>query len=140
MITTDIVDAGTPFAEDVVSAMAELGIRHYRWGDFRYTTTASIPAQLTDLKPRVAKLAALNSRHAVGAMYHTHSGTGGLVFYSDPAGSFVAAEATNGKPLWHFATNIMMKASPMTFLVDGRQYVAVAAGSNVLCFGLVNEK
>ena len=74
MITTDIVDAGTPFAEDVVSTMAELGIRHYRWGGFRYTTTASIPAQLTNLKPRVAKLAALNARHAVGAMYHTHSG------------------------------------------------------------------
>jgi hypothetical protein len=29
-----------------------------------------------------------------------------------------------------------MKASPMTFSVGGNQYVAVAAGPNILCFGL----
>lgn len=61
---------------------------------------------------------------------------GGLVFYSDPDGSFVAADAKAGKTLWHFATNITMKASPMTFAVAGRQYIAIAAGSNILCFGL----
>jgi sugar phosphate isomerase/epimerase len=74
MITTDIVDSETPFAEDVVSTMAELGINHYRWGGFKYTNNLSIPVQLDNLKPRIAKLAALNSRHRVGAMYHTHSG------------------------------------------------------------------
>ena len=75
MLTTDIVDAETPFAEDVVSTMAELGIHHYRWGGFRYTASPSLPTQLANLKPRVAKLAALNSHYGVGAMYHTHSGT-----------------------------------------------------------------
>jgi PQQ-dependent dehydrogenase (methanol/ethanol family) len=59
----------------------------------------------------------------------------GLLFYSDPDGSFVAADAKTGKLLWHFATNITMKASPMTFAIDGKQYVAIAAGSNILCFG-----
>jgi hypothetical protein len=29
-----------------------------------------------------------------------------------------------------------MKAGPMTFSVGGRQYVVVAAGPNILCFGL----
>ena len=29
-----------------------------------------------------------------------------------------------------------MKASPMTFSVDGQPYVVVAAGPNILCFGL----
>jgi hypothetical protein len=29
------------------------------------------------------------------------------------------------------------KASPMTYMFDGKQYVAVAAGSNVISFGLV---
>ena len=29
-----------------------------------------------------------------------------------------------------------MKASPMTFTVGGKQYIAVAAGPNILCFGL----
>lgn len=61
---------------------------------------------------------------------------GGLLFYSDPNGAFVAADPRSGKTLWHMATNAPMKASPMTFLSKGRQFVAVAAGPNILCFGL----
>ncbi len=74
MLTTDIADAGTPFAEDILHCMAELNIRHYRWGGFKYNHDSSISAQLDALKPRVAKLAELNARYKVGAMYHTHSG------------------------------------------------------------------
>src|SRR6266853_1443216 len=36
MLTTDIVDAETPHAEDVLKSMSELGIRYYRWGGFKY--------------------------------------------------------------------------------------------------------
>jgi PQQ-dependent dehydrogenase (methanol/ethanol family) len=61
---------------------------------------------------------------------------GGIVFYGDPNGAFVAVDERNGKTLWHFDTNVGMKASPMTFAVDGKQFVAVAAGSAFLCFGL----
>ena len=61
---------------------------------------------------------------------------GGIVFYGDPNGAFVAVDQPQGKTLWHFDTNVGMKASPMTFLVDGKQFVAVAAGSVFLCFGL----
>ena len=42
----------------------------------------------------------------------------------------------SGETLWRFPTNIFMKASPMTFKVDGKQYIAVAAGPNILCIGL----
>jgi len=76
MITSGIVDADTPHAETVLKTIADLGIRHYRWGGFRYDETRPIPEQLEALKPRVAKLAALNARYKVGAMYHTHSGLG----------------------------------------------------------------
>jgi outer membrane protein assembly factor BamB len=61
---------------------------------------------------------------------------GGVVFYGDPNGAFVAVDERDGKTLWHFNTNVGMKASPMTFAVDGKQFVAVAAGSVFLCFGL----
>lgn len=61
---------------------------------------------------------------------------GGLIFYGRPNGGFAAVAARDGKTLWHFPTNVRMKASPMTFAVGGRQYVAVAAGPNILCFGL----
>jgi len=61
---------------------------------------------------------------------------GGLVFYGDPNGAFVAVDERKGKTLWHFDTNVGMKASPMTYAVGGEQFVAVAAGSAFLCFGL----
>jgi PQQ-dependent dehydrogenase (methanol/ethanol family) len=61
---------------------------------------------------------------------------GGIVFYGDPNGAFAAVDERNGKPLWHFATNVYMKASPMTYSVNGKQFVAVAAGPNIISFGL----
>lgn len=61
---------------------------------------------------------------------------GGLVFYGQPNGGFAAVDQRNGKTLWQFPTNVRMKASPMTFTARGKQYVAVAAGPNILCFGL----
>src|SRR5437667_2401246 len=71
---------------------------------------------------------------------HSMSGTmttaGGLLFFGDDAQSFEALDAQNGKPLWHFNTGQEMSASPMTYAVDGKQYVAVAAGSDVLSFAL----
>ena len=61
---------------------------------------------------------------------------GGLLFYGQPNGGFAAVDQRNGKTLWQFPTNVRMKASPMTFTLAGQQYVAVAAGPNILCFGL----
>lgn len=61
---------------------------------------------------------------------------GGLVLYGMPNGGFAAVDARDGKTLWQMPTNIRMKASPMTFMVEGKQYVAVAAGPNIMCFGL----
>jgi sugar phosphate isomerase/epimerase len=74
MITTDIVDADSPYAEDVLRSMKDLGIRNYRWGGFKYDYAKPLAPQLEALKPRVAKLADLNKRYGVTAMYHTHSG------------------------------------------------------------------
>ena len=61
---------------------------------------------------------------------------GGLVFYGDGNGAFVAADAKNGKLLWHFNTSQNWKAGPMTYMVDGVQYIGVAAGSTILAFRL----
>jgi PQQ-dependent dehydrogenase (methanol/ethanol family) len=61
---------------------------------------------------------------------------GGMVLYGDPSGEFVAVDERNGKTLWHFPLNATIKTSPMTFAVDGEQFVALAAGSNIVCFGL----
>ena len=61
---------------------------------------------------------------------------GGLLFYGDPSGDFVALDEQDGKTLWHFPTNGENKASPMTFMVEGKQFIAVAIGPNIVCFGL----
>ena len=64
------------------------------------------------------------------------STAGGLVFFGESDGAFAAVDARTGKFLWHFATNHPMKGSPMTYVAGGRQYVAIAAGSNILSFAL----
>ena len=61
---------------------------------------------------------------------------GGLVFFGGDNGAFGAVDAKTGKPLWNFPANQLWKASPMTYMVDGKQYVAIAAGSNIVAFGL----
>jgi PQQ-dependent dehydrogenase (methanol/ethanol family) len=61
---------------------------------------------------------------------------GGLLFYGDPAGDFVGMDARTGKPLWHFNAGAENKTSPMTYIVGGKQFVAIAIGPNILCFGL----
>jgi len=61
---------------------------------------------------------------------------GGLVFFGDDAGSFEAVDATGGRPLWHFNTGQRMRASPMTYEIQGIQYVVIAAGSDVFSFTL----
>jgi len=70
----------------------------------------------------------------------TRSGTlataNGLVFFGEDSGAFMAVSAATGKPLWHFQTSQALRASPMTYSFDGRQYVAIAAGPNVIAFGL----
>jgi len=64
------------------------------------------------------------------------STAGGLVFSGDAEGNFIAFEAASGKPLWHFQMGGAVYAAPMAFAVDGKQYVAIAAGSGVYAFGL----
>jgi len=60
----------------------------------------------------------------------------GLVFFGENSGAFVAADAANGKVLWQFSTNQTWKASPMTYVFDNKQYVAIAVGQSIMAFGL----
>jgi alcohol dehydrogenase (cytochrome c) len=64
------------------------------------------------------------------------STAGGVIFAGCDQGIFTALHARSGKPLWHFNVGDAISASPMTYSFQGRQYVAVEAGSNVVAFGL----
>jgi alcohol dehydrogenase (cytochrome c) len=60
----------------------------------------------------------------------------GLVFFGENSGSFMAADAANGKVLWEFPANQGWHASPMTYMFDNKQYVAIASGLNIIAFAL----
>jgi enterochelin esterase-like enzyme len=49
---------------------------------------------------------------------------------------FTALDAVDGKPLWHFPVNDSFRASPMTYMVGGKQYVTIAASTGFLTFAL----
>jgi alcohol dehydrogenase (cytochrome c) len=60
----------------------------------------------------------------------------GLLFFGDDGQSFEAVDARDGKPLWHFNTGQDISASPMSYAVAGKQYVAIASGSDIFSFAL----
>ena len=64
------------------------------------------------------------------------STAGGLVFSGDAEGNFIAFDAASLKPLWHFQMGGAVYAAPIAFAVDGKEYVAIAAGSAIYTFGL----
>jgi alcohol dehydrogenase (cytochrome c) len=64
------------------------------------------------------------------------STAGDVVFYGDDSGDFAAVNARTGQQLWRWPANANWKASPMTYMAGGRQFVAIAGGPNILAFGL----
>jgi alcohol dehydrogenase (cytochrome c) len=64
------------------------------------------------------------------------STAGGLVFGGTNEGSLFALDAETGKPLWDFQTGGPVRSNPISFSVDGRQHVAVAAGFSIFVFAL----
>ena len=63
------------------------------------------------------------------------STAGGLVFGGSTEGNFYALDAHSGKPLWDFQTGAPVEANPISFMIDGRQHIAIAAGRVVFVFG-----
>ena len=82
----------------------------------------------------------LGQSGAVDSWGGTLSTAGGIVIFGEDSGSLMAADAATGKPLWSFQTSQLWKASPMTYMFDNKQYVAVASGSNIIAFGLADDQ
>ena len=90
--------------------------------------------------PRFGTLTALDLQHdgkiiwqaktpqpLIGGVVAT---AGGLVFTGEGSGAFDAYDAASGKLLWQFNCGAGVNAPPMTYAIDGKQYVAVAAGGS----------
>ena len=61
---------------------------------------------------------------------------GNVLFASSRDGNIIALDAKTGKHLWHFQTGGNNAASPLSYAVAGKQYVALAAGNVVFSFAL----
>ena len=60
---------------------------------------------------------------------------GGLVFGGSEEGNFFALDAETGKPLWELQLGAAVRSPPVSFVIDGKQQIAVTAGSSLFVFG-----
>ena len=68
------------------------------------------------------------------------STAGGLVFAGSNEGNIFALDAKTGAPLWQFQAGGAMRANPMSYSVEGRQHIAVAAGRAFIAFALPADR
>jgi alcohol dehydrogenase (cytochrome c) len=68
------------------------------------------------------------------------STAGGVVFFGEASGAFAALDAATGKPLWHLNLGQEWQASPMTYMVGGKQYVSQAGPAGIFTFALTSNK
>lgn len=61
---------------------------------------------------------------------------GNIVFAASADGNLIALDAGTGQALWHFQTGGPIMASPMSYAVNGTQFVAIAAGNTLYSFSL----
>jgi alcohol dehydrogenase (cytochrome c) len=61
---------------------------------------------------------------------------GGLIFGGDAAGHFMALDQENGKVLWQVNLGSPVTGYPITYSVNGKQYVAVSTGNSLVSSGL----
>ncbi len=59
----------------------------------------------------------------------------GLVFGGDQ-GTFFALDSRSGRPLWSFSSGGHIAAAPVTYMVNGEQFVAIATGGDLVAFAL----
>jgi alcohol dehydrogenase (cytochrome c) len=109
------------------------------WGSvFRGATDEKEFGELTAMNP-------LTGEKQWGFRLHkapwagTMSTSGGLVFAGDEDGYFMAFDAATGKLLWKLNTGSRLATSPITYELDGRQYVAMPSGSALLTFALPQQ-
>ena len=60
----------------------------------------------------------------------------GVIFTGDSTGNAMALRTTDGKTLWHSGIG-RVGNSPMTYELDGRQFVLFGGGSVLYAFGLL---
>jgi alcohol dehydrogenase (cytochrome c) len=107
-------------------------------GGVQRVTVGGAGSYLTAIEPKTGKIA---WRHEYPMAADGGGGggllttAGGLVFGGDAGGNIVGYHAGTGKPLWHSRLGGVSNA-PITYMLDGRQYLLVASGDTLYSFVL----
>jgi alcohol dehydrogenase (cytochrome c) len=64
----------------------------------------------------------------------------GLTFTGDTLGNFLALDSSDGKTLWHAGSGSPMLSSPITYDLDGRQYLLTSSGGVVFAWALPDAR
>ena len=73
-------------------------------------------------------------KHYTPSMAGVLTTASGLVFGGDMDGNIMALDAASGRNLWHFQTGSAIYAAPITYMLDGKQYVVIPSGTTLFAF------
>jgi acido-empty-quinoprotein group A len=96
------------------------------------------PSSIEAIECRTGKIA-WDYPTGVGGVSGLLTTSGGLIFGGDGAGNALALDATSGRALWHVSLNEIMYNGPITYEVEGQQYLLVAAGAKLFAFTLPQQ-
>jgi acido-empty-quinoprotein group A len=96
----------------------------------------------SSLKAIDYKTGAIRWQHDFPARGQAGSGilntAGGVMFSGDPSGNLIAWAPGTGAILWHFHLPANVTNGPMTYMLDGKQYLVAGAGDTLYAFQLIN--
>ena len=104
------------------------------WGGIDKTVWTG-PSSIEAIDPTTGKIAwdHMTGRDGSSGLLTT---AGNLLFGGDGSGNALALNPSNGKTLWHVNLNETMANGPITYELDGQQYVVFAAGAKLFAFTL----
>jgi alcohol dehydrogenase (cytochrome c) len=59
-----------------------------------------------------------------------------VTFTGDASGNFLAVRTSDGQTLWHSGSGGHIESSPISYELDGRQYLLTSSGGILFAFAL----
>jgi alcohol dehydrogenase (cytochrome c) len=107
---------------------------HYGWAGADYGLWGKGVLEAIDYQ--TGKLRWSHPLGADGAGAGVLTTDSGLTFTGDAYGNILALDTANGKTLWHAGTGSSIQTSPMTYQLDGRQYILTGSGGVLFAWAL----